>query len=159
MNKELIKNLETIVEEINNWDKCGDYVHCFNLEDDSIFYTVVDNENDPIYDFELDIDLLEEDYSCSNIIWQFIQLLYTEEINHRKKFINGTKSFNSRKIKSLGLWYERNNLEKVDSITKELIERSKIKETLSHELVSYTSIVSSLYKTRSMFEVNINEIE
>lgn len=156
MNKELIKNLETIVVEINEWDKCGDYVHCFNLEDDSIFYTVVDNENDPIHEFELDVDLLEEDYSCNNIIWQFIQLLYTEEINYRKKFINGTKSFNSRKIKSLGLWYERNNLEKVDIITKELIERSQIKETLSHELISYTNIVSSLYKTRSVFIPSID---
>ncbi|WP_200907907.1 hypothetical protein [Clostridium sporogenes] len=86
-----------------------------------------------------------EDYDVKTILKSMINYIYENEINYRNNYIRKTKSFNSRKIKSLVLWIERNKQDRVQKINEEMVERYKTTKMMENRVLEYKDYIRDLY--------------
>lgn len=84
--------------------------------------------------------------NSDEILLDIIHDMYENTINPMFKFINGTKAFNSRKIKSIDNWDKKGNKDKVDILVQDLIKRHRTTNKMKYEVDMYKSIVSDMYK-------------
>lgn len=77
--------------------------------------------------FDLQVYYDEDAYK---LITAFISQIYEDYLIQLEKYINGWNAFSKRKAKSLTLWLERNNKDKVTEINREIIDRyTQMEET------------------------------
>lgn len=149
---EIRKNLKIIEEELNNreeWELengCVEYRLFLNREGNLNFIILGDVEDDKYENYTIEL----EDYDVKTILKSMINYIYENEINYRNNYIRKTKSFNSRKIKSLTLWLERNKQDKVNKINEELVERYKTTKMMENRVLEYKDYIRDLYSCLSI---------
>lgn len=112
---------------------------------DCIGLTFIDTDNNNnTYFFRTKTNNL----TLEEVITQLINCMYEEEINYRNRVIRNWKSFSARKVKSLGIWLEKGNAEKVDTIQQELVERLQLVEKYKNQVDFYKRFVKSLYSCK-----------
>ncbi|HIG0355893.1 TPA: hypothetical protein ACX96U_001181 [Clostridium sporogenes] len=149
---EIRKNLKIIEEELNNreeWELengCVEYRLFLNREGNLNFIILGDVEDDKYENYTIEL----EDYDVKTILKSMINYIYENEINYRNNYIRKTKSFNSRKIKSLTLWLERSKQDKVNKINEELAERYKTTKMMENRVEEYKDYIRDLYSCLSV---------
>ncbi|KEI92171.1 hypothetical protein [Clostridium botulinum] len=144
---EIRKNLKIIEEELNNreeWELENgrvEYRLFLNREDNLNFIILGDEESDKYENYTIEI----KDFNVKTILKSMINYIYENEINYRNNYIRKTKSFNSRKIKSMTLWLERNKQDRVQKINEELAERYKTTKMMENRVVEYKDYIRDLY--------------
>ncbi|WP_055070704.1 hypothetical protein [Clostridium massiliamazoniense] len=86
------------------------------------------------------------------IVQELIISLYREEINWRKESIKFLKQQQQSKIKSLATWYKRNNKDKVESITKELVEAHNTIEQEKKKVAYFKNFINNFYTVKKQLE-------
>ncbi|MCY6958294.1 hypothetical protein [Clostridium brassicae] len=148
---EIRKNLQEIENILNNHNQweiengCVDY--CFSLNKDNTIRFTISCEDEVYENYTIEEI---ENYDIKSILKSIINFLYENEINYRNNYIRKTKSFNNRKIKSLALWLERENNDRVNKINEELAERYKTTKKLESEIVKYKDYIRDLYSCLSV---------
>ncbi|WP_035290227.1 hypothetical protein [Clostridium sp. KNHs214] len=104
------------------------------------------NETEILEEYMWDI---EEEATKEEILKQIIYCFYDTEINWRNTYINGWKAFTKRKIKSMCIWNGRDNVEKVRTIEKELMERYTITERYKNQVNYYKNFIRALYEAKN----------
>ncbi|NFL55723.1 hypothetical protein FDB79_08990 [Clostridium botulinum] len=149
---EIRKNLKIIEEELNNreeWELgngCVEYRLFLNREGNLNFVILGDVEDDKYENYTIEL----EDYDVKSILKSMINYIYENEINYRNNYIRKTKSFNSRKIKSLVLWTERNKQDRVQKINEEMVERYKTTKMMENRVVECKDYIRDLYSCLSI---------
>lgn len=140
--QELKNNLKTIESTLNKHNVELEYwTYKLLLKNNEITVNIFDEE---FLEETFAVDIAEID--IKSILKSFVNKIYTEEINYRKSFIKGTKAFNSRKIKSMSLWMDREKYVKVQKINEDLVERYKTSKKFENEINVYKSYVRDFYK-------------
>ncbi|NSB12104.1 hypothetical protein [Clostridium beijerinckii] len=141
---EITKTLKEISKVLNFHEEWEQEYFDWKLyrNKDSIICDVLDSDETVLHKIEIQYD---EDMDTQTILLDMIDTLYNNNINWMNKFINGTKAFNSRKIKSLANHKDKNNQDKVDKIVEDLIVRYKTDYKMKSDLYLYKRIVSDLY--------------
>ncbi len=138
--EEEIKEFEVTIKELKNFNTETEEegtIDCLGL----IF---TDTDNGDTYFFRTKTN----DANLEEIIDQLVGSIYVEEINYRNSLVRNWKSFSARKVKSLGIWLEKGNTEKVASIQNELIERLQLTEKYKNQVEFYKRFVRSLYHAK-----------
>lgn len=149
---EIRKNFKMIEEELNNreeWELengCVEYRLFLNRDNNLNFVILGDVEDDKYENYTIEL----EDYDVKTILKSMINYIYENEINYRNNYIRKTKSFNSRKIKSLTLWLERSKQDKVNKINEELAERYKTTKMMENRVEEYKDYIRDLYSCLSV---------
>ncbi|AUN22529.1 hypothetical protein RSJ22_14225 [Clostridium botulinum] len=149
---EIRKNFKMIEEELNNreeWELengCVEYRLFLNRDGNLNFIILDDVEDDKYENYTIEL----EDYNVKSILKATINYIYENEINYRNNYIRKTKSFNSRKIKSLTLWLERSKQDRVQKINEELAERYKTTKMMENKVVEYKDYIRDLYSCLSI---------
>jgi 23S rRNA maturation-related 3'-5' exoribonuclease YhaM len=95
--------------------------------------------------FDLQVDYIDEKYE---LITAFINGIYEDYINYLAKSVNGWNAFIKRKTKSLRLWSERNDRNKVIEINNEMIDRYTQMEEAKKQSDFYKQFVYMFYNIR-----------
>ena len=121
MNKLVTKQLKVNLQEIENvLNRHEEYeeefwIYKLALKKNNIIINIFDDE---WIQETLTLEVIEEKIEIKNICKSIINYLYENEINSRQNYINKSKSFNNRKIKSMSLWMGKGKLDKVSKINK-----------------------------------------
>ncbi|MEL5897282.1 hypothetical protein AAGC94_04260 [Clostridium sporogenes] len=149
---EIRKNLKIIEEELNNREEWelenvyAEYRLFLNREGNLNFIILGDEESDKYENYTIEL----EDYDVKTILKSMINYIYENEINYRNNYIRKTKSFNSRKVKSLTLWLERSKQDRVQKINEELAERYKTTKMMENRVEEYKDYIRDLYSCLSV---------
>ncbi|WP_294153416.1 hypothetical protein [uncultured Clostridium sp.] len=95
--------------------------------------------------FDLQVCYVEDVYK---LITAFISQIYEEYLSQLEKYIDGWNAFSKRKAKSLTLWAERNNKNKVAEINREIIARYTQMEETKKQRDFYKNFVYIFYTFR-----------
>lgn len=143
---EIRKNLKIIEEELNNREE-WEYRLFLNRKDNLLNFIILgDVEDDKYENYTIEI----KDFNVKTILKSMINYIYENEINYRNNYIRKTKSFNSRKIKSLTLWLERSKQDRVQKINEELAERYKTTKMMENRVIEYKDYIRDLYSCLSV---------
>lgn len=96
--------------------------------------------------FDLQIDYVEDMY---RFITSFINHIYNDYINQLEKCISGWSAFSKRKTRSLRLWSERNDTNKISEINKEMIAMYTQIEEAKKQKDFYKQFVHIFYTIRN----------
>ncbi|MCD3217858.1 hypothetical protein G8S55_11580 [Clostridium botulinum C] len=141
-----LKNLEGILnDERFNEDKIYK-LSKLNTKDGSTLLKMTIKESTEEYTYITKPD----DENIESIILKLVGAIYTADINCRNSYIKGFQAFSKRKIKSLTLWLDKGNEQKVNGINKELVERYKLTEKFRDEVYFYKSFVGDLYQAKDI---------
>ncbi|MCB2300634.1 hypothetical protein LGL55_10480 [Clostridium tagluense] len=153
MNKLTAKQLKVNLQEIENvinaheeWEE-EYWTYKLALKKNEIHVNIFDDE---WLEETFTIEIVEDNIDVENICKNVINHIYETEINSRQNYVNKTKAFNSRKIKSMSLWLSRNNIEKISKINMELVERYNTTIKMNNTLSTYKSYVSNLYNVMNV---------
>lgn len=145
-NKEILGAIQTILNDREEWELLnGCYMYNLKKQEDKIVLQVfeeeVDGEFDSLYaEFFTDIS----DNSVQ-IVKGLINDIYENCLNYKQQFARQTPSFYRRKIKSIANWTNKNKMDKVQELTKQLTERFLEDRRISNDIVNLKEIVKDLY--------------
>lgn len=148
MNKLVTKQLKVNLQEIENvLNRHEEYeeefwIYKLALKKNNIIINIFDDE---WIQETLTLEVIEEKIEIKNICKSIINYLYENEINSRQNYINKSKSFNNRKIKSMSLWMGKGKLDKVSKINMDLVERYNTNIEIINTLATYKSYLSDFY--------------
>ncbi|MBZ9635522.1 hypothetical protein [Clostridium sp. FP1] len=151
--KQLKINLQEIEAVINTHAEWEEEYWTYKLElnNNEIIINIFDDE---YLQEAFAIGVIEGKTDVLNICKSIINNIYENEINSRQNYINKNKSFNNRKIKSMALWLSRENIDRVNKINMELVERYNTTIKVTNELSTYKSYVRDLYNVLNVLSPN-----
>ncbi|NMM65479.1 hypothetical protein HBE96_23150 [Clostridium sp. P21] len=145
---ELKVNLKLIEDTINDreeweWEN-GCYAYKLSLVKNNIKFVVHDDCNEVFYSFYVGIEYIEN-INIKTILKIIINYLYETEINYRSNYIRRTANTYKTKAKSITLWLDRGNTDRVNKINSEIAERYKQDLIYKREVEEYKEVVRDLY--------------
>jgi hypothetical protein len=154
--RKILKNVQDQLNKREEWEE-EFYTYSLKINKDRIVCSIFD-EGEVVETIEVSIiENMDEELLLRNLI----SVLYEDNINFRKSYINQSKAFYSRKVKSLNHWFEKVNDERVKRINEEMIERFKTTKKYESELNFYNWIVKDFYAALNTIAPNwkVNEIK
>lgn len=82
---------------------------------------------------------------------ELISEMYYQYINGANSLVKNWKTYSARKVKSLALWSQRNNTEKIASINKDMIERYIAVENAKNTVKYFKMFISMFYNIKSEY--------
>ena len=139
--KVTLREIENVLNEHEEWEE-EFWIYKVEVKDNNLIVNIYDDEWLQ-ETFTLEV---EGETDIKSICKSIIDYLYENEINARQNYVSKTKSFNSRKIKSMADWMSKGNIDKVTKINLELIERYNTNAGMKSELATYKTYASDFYE-------------
>ncbi|MCB2354356.1 hypothetical protein [Clostridium estertheticum] len=138
-------DLQAIEDELNksyDYTEEGYWTYKLALNKNTIVMNIFDGDE---IEENYGIEINEEKEGIKSLLQDIINFIYENEINHRQNYVNKSKSYYSRKIKSMALWMGREKTEKVNAINIDLVERYNTTTKLKNELDYFKGFTSDFY--------------
>lgn len=146
-NKALKEIVSKIENELNNKEtyqlENGCWLYKLELKKNEIVVKIFDSEINEYYlQYAFVIDIAED---IVTLIKSMISYLYENEINDKQSYIKSNRGYFNRKHKSLSLWLDRSNKDKVNKLTIDIANRYKVTKKYESEIGTYKSMVTDFY--------------
>ncbi|OOM76597.1 hypothetical protein [Clostridium sp. BL-8] len=152
-NKEILGAIQTILNDREEWElENGCYMYNLKKQEDKIVLQIFEEEIDGVYDSLYAEFIADVSDDSVQIIKGLITDIYESNLNYKQQFARQTPSFYKRKIKSIANWTNKNKMDKVQELTKQLTERFVEDRIVLNDITNLKDIVRDLYNCLSQID-------
>lgn len=145
-NKEILGAIQSVLNDREEWElENGCYMYNLKRQQDEIVLQVYEEETDGVYDSLYAEFFTGVSDDSVKIIKELISDIYESVLNYKQQFARQTPSFYKRKIKSIANWTNKNKMDKVQELTKQLTERFVEDRIVLNDIANLKDIVRDLY--------------
>lgn len=145
-NKDILGAIQSILNDRNEFElENGCYMYKVKIQKDKFILQVYEEENDGVYDSLYGEFFTDVSDNSVKIVKGLINDVYENCLNYKQQFARQTPAFYRRKIKSIANWTNKNKMDKVQELTKQLTERFLEDRRISNDIVNLKEIVKDLY--------------
>lgn len=149
MKKKELLELQKKFEEY--FSECEDEIYLFKFTSNKESITLMcnmDEEDDYEEVFRLEMPNVG---NFEQLFKELISAMYEKYINEANSFVKNWKNYSARKVRSLLLWTNRNNTEKIAEINKDLIERYIAIENAKCTVRHFKIFISMFYNIKNEY--------
>lgn len=146
----MIKELEKLFNDCDIvQDKYIVDISCVRKEQ-IVTLSVFEKETEELlFDLQVQVYYVEDMYE---LVTYFINQIYKDYLNQLEENIKGWDAFIKRKVKSLRLWSERNDENKIVEINADIVDRYTQMENAKKERKFYIQFVRIFYAVRGKLD-------
>ncbi|GEP65212.1 hypothetical protein CBE01nite_29800 [Clostridium beijerinckii] len=152
-NKEILGAIQSTLNDREEWElENGCYMYNLKKQKDKIVLQIFEEEIDGVYDSLYAEFITDVSDDSVQIIKGLITDIYESTLNYKQQFARQTPSFYKRKIKSIANWTNKNKMDKVQELTKQLTERFVEDRIVLDDITNLKDIVRDLYNCLSQID-------
>lgn len=141
-NKNVLKTVQSILNDREEWEiENGCYMYKLKMQKSKCILQVYEDDEDNLY-AEFETEMTKDSIQ---LVKGFITDIYESTLNDKQQFARQTPAFYKRKIKSISNWSNKNKMDKVEELTKQLTVRFIEDKRISNDIINCKTIVKELY--------------
>lgn len=149
-NKEVLNTVQSILNDREEFElENGCYRYKLKIQKGKCILQVYEDETDDTLYAEFETEMTKDPVK---IVKGFIFDIYESTLNCKQQFARQTSSVYRRKIKSIANWTQKNKMDKVHELTKQLTERFIEDKRISNDIVNCKTIVKEMYYCLSLID-------
>lgn len=154
----MVKLEKELEQKLNDyWKDSQDEFYSFKVtkEDDIVTVLCLDDLENMCWEIQV---VYDPNMDMAALITRCIKTIYDIWINPLNRIVKGWKGYINRKVKSLNLAMQKNNIEKVAKINQDMVEQYKNMNDAKFMVSEYKVFISMFYNIKSEYELKLEDV-